>query len=86
MVHDSLVYQSSSSTVAEAVIQRTIKGIQTLMDPQYNKNISQRFRDKEEEGQSAAASSSAIEINPAAKDTGNCRYRFFKILQEMQTS
>jgi PleD family two-component response regulator len=71
MAHDGLVYQSSSSTAAEAVIQRTIEGIQMLMDPQYNNNNnnnnSQRLRDKEEEGQSSVASSSVIEINPVAK-------------------
>jgi PleD family two-component response regulator len=68
MVHDGLVYQSPGSTAEEAVIQRTIEGIQMLMNPQYNNNDnnSQRLRDKEE-GQSTAASSSLIEINPVAK-------------------
>lgn len=67
MVHDGLVYQSPSSTAEEAVIQRTIEGIQMLMNPQYNNNNSQRLRDKEEGQSSTAASSSLIEINPVAK-------------------
>jgi hypothetical protein len=54
MVHDSLVYRSSSST--EAVIQRTIEGIQRMISVNNN---SQGEEEEEEEP--------AIKINPAMK-------------------
>lgn len=54
MVHNSLVYQPISST--EAIIQRTIKGIQKLINPQHG-NMT-----PEEE-----AAAAVIEINPVMK-------------------
>jgi uncharacterized protein YjaG (DUF416 family) len=56
MEHDSLVYQPSSST--EAVIQRTIDGIQRMISI----NNSQAPKKEEEKGDD-----SAIKINPAMK-------------------
>ncbi len=56
MVHDSLVYAISDST--EAVIQRTIEGIQMMMKP----NKSQK---EGEEGEEEAETE--IKINPAMK-------------------
>ena len=57
MVHNSLVYRSSSST--ETVIQRTIEGIQRLIKIH---NSPQGEGDEEEEQEPAV-----IEINPAMK-------------------
>jgi PleD family two-component response regulator len=65
MVYDSLVYRPSSST--EAIIQRTIEGIQKLINPQYS-NMT-----PEEE---AAA---VITINPVMKKHWELK---IKILQD----
>ena len=58
VIHDSLVYQPSSST--EAVIQRTIEGIQRLIKVH---NSSQ--------GEYKEEPTPVIEINPARRNIGN---------------
>jgi serine phosphatase RsbU (regulator of sigma subunit) len=56
MVHDSLIYPVSDST--EAIIQRTIEGIQKLINPQHDNDITPEEKEK-------TAAAAAIQINPA---------------------
>jgi hypothetical protein len=67
MVHNSLVYRSSSST--EAVIQRTIEGIQRLIKIH---NSPQGEGDEEEEQEPV------MQINPAMKRHGESQIKILR--------
>ena len=75
MVDDSLVYPVSEST--EAVIQRTIEGIQRMIKV----HSSPQGEDKEEQ-----SSSSVIKVNPSMKKHWKLKIKILQDSQEMQTS